>query len=49
VPVLADAPSNAVAVTIGAAVGAPGVLVQCAVEEAMELRWACAAGLYARR
>ncbi|WP_030437795.1 propanediol/glycerol family dehydratase large subunit [Actinoplanes subtropicus] len=37
VPVLADAPSNAVAVTIGAAVGAPGVLVQCAVEEAMEL------------
>jgi len=37
VPVLADAPSNAVAVTVGAAVGAPGVLVQCAVEEAMEL------------
>jgi propanediol dehydratase large subunit len=37
VPVLADAPSNAVAVTIGSAVGAPGVLVQCAVEEAMEL------------
>ena len=37
VPVLADAPSNAVAVTIGAAVGAAGVLVQCAVEEAMEL------------
>ena len=37
VPVLADAPSNAVAVTIGAAVASPGVLVQCAVEEAMEL------------
>jgi propanediol dehydratase large subunit len=37
VPVLADAPSNAVAVTIGAAVGAAGVLVQCSVEEAMEL------------
>src|SRR6201994_786628 len=37
VPVLADAPSNAVAVSVGAAVGAAGVLVQCAVEEAMEL------------
>lgn len=37
VPVLADAPSNAVAVTIGAAVATPGMLVQCAVEEAMEL------------
>jgi propanediol dehydratase large subunit len=37
VPVLADAPSNAVAVTIGSAVGAPGVLVQCSVEEALEL------------
>jgi len=37
VPVLADAPSNAVAVTIGAAVGSPGVLVQCSVEEAAEL------------
>jgi propanediol dehydratase large subunit len=37
VPVLADAPSNAVAVTIGAAVGAAGVLVQCSVEEAAEL------------
>ena len=37
VPVLGDAPSNAVAVTIGAAVGSPGVLVQCSVEEAMEL------------
>ncbi|MEN3309544.1 MAG: propanediol dehydratase large subunit [Micromonosporaceae bacterium] len=37
VPVLADAPSNALAVTVGAAVGCAGVLVQCAVEEAMEL------------
>ena len=37
VPVLADAPSNAVAVSIGAAVGSPGVLVQCSVEEALEL------------
>ena len=37
VPVLADAPSNAVACLIGAAVGAPGVLVQCSVEEALEL------------
>jgi len=38
VPVLGDAPSNAVAVSIGAAVGAPGVLVQCSVEEATELQ-----------
>jgi propanediol dehydratase large subunit len=37
VPVLADAPSNAVAVTVGAAVGSAGVLVQCSVEEATEL------------
>ena len=37
VPVLADAPSNAVACLIGAAVGAQGVLVQCSVEEALEL------------
>ncbi len=37
VPVLADAPSNAVAVTIGAAVASPGMLVQCSVEEATEL------------
>jgi propanediol dehydratase large subunit len=37
VPVLADAPSNAVAVTVGAAVASPGILVQCSVEEAMEL------------
>jgi propanediol dehydratase large subunit len=38
VPVLADAPSNAVAVTIGAAVTSGGVLVQCSVEEALELQ-----------
>jgi propanediol dehydratase large subunit len=37
VPVASDAPSNAVAVSIGAAVGSPGVLVQCSVEEAAEL------------
>jgi propanediol dehydratase large subunit len=37
VPVAADAPSNAVAVSIGAAVGSPGVLVQCSVEESAEL------------
>jgi propanediol dehydratase large subunit len=37
VPVLGDAPSNAIAVSIGAAVGSPGILVQCSVEEAMEL------------
>jgi propanediol dehydratase large subunit len=37
VPVLADAPSNAVAVTVGAAVASRGILVQCSVEEAMEL------------
>ncbi len=37
VPVLGDAPSNAVAVTVGAAVASAGVLVQCSVEEAMEL------------
>src|ERR1044072_8093681 len=36
-PVLADAPSNAVAVTVGAAIASAGVLVQCSVEEAMEL------------
>ena len=38
VPVLGDAPSNAVAVTIGAAVTSGGVLVQCSVEEALELQ-----------
>lgn len=37
VPVLGDAPSNAIAVSIGAAVGSAGVLVQCSVEEALEL------------
>ncbi len=37
VPVLGDAPSNAIAVSIGAAVGSPGILVQCSVEEALEL------------
>lgn len=37
VPVLGDAPSNAIAVSIGAAVGSQGVLVQCSVEEALEL------------
>jgi propanediol dehydratase large subunit len=35
--VLADAPSNAVAVTVGAAVASAGILVQCSVEEAMDL------------
>jgi len=38
VPVLADAPSNALACLIGAAVGSPGVLIQCSVEEALELQ-----------
>ncbi|CAB4868065.1 unannotated protein [freshwater metagenome] len=37
VPVLGDAPSNAIAVSIGAAVGSPGILIQCSVEEALEL------------
>src|SRR6266566_5499583 len=37
VPVLADAPSNAVACLVGAAVAAQGVLIQCSVEEAIEL------------
>src|SRR5689334_5158461 len=37
VPVLADAPSNAVACLIGATVATPGVLIQCSVEEAAEL------------
>ncbi len=36
-PVLGDAPSNAVACLIGAAFGADGVLIQCSVEEATEL------------
>ncbi|GGM04627.1 propanediol/glycerol family dehydratase large subunit [Nakamurella endophytica] len=38
VPVLADAPSNAVAVLIGSQVGVPGALAQCSIEEALELR-----------
>jgi propanediol dehydratase large subunit len=37
VPVLDDAPSNAVACLIGAAVASQGVLIQCSVEEAAEL------------
>jgi propanediol dehydratase large subunit len=37
VPVLADAPSNAVACLIGAAAADQGVLLQCSVEEALEL------------
>ena len=37
VPVLADAPSNALAVLIGSQVGAAGALTQCSIEEAMEL------------
>jgi propanediol dehydratase large subunit len=37
VPVLADAPSNAVACLIGATVASAGVLIQCSVEEAAEL------------
>lgn len=37
VPVLGDAPSNAVALLIGSQVGAPGALTQCSIEEALEL------------
>ena len=37
VPVLGDAPSNAVAMAIGSVVASRGVLTQCAVEEATEL------------
>ncbi|MBV9452493.1 MAG: propanediol/glycerol family dehydratase large subunit [Streptosporangiaceae bacterium] len=37
VPVLADAPSNAVACLIGSVAASPGVLIQCSVEEAQEL------------
>jgi propanediol dehydratase large subunit len=37
VPVLGDAPSNAVAVLIGSQVGSAGALVQCSIEEALEL------------
>ena len=38
VPVLADAPSNAVALLIGSQVGTPGAMAQCSIEEALELR-----------
>ena len=38
VPVLGDAPSNAVALLIGSQVGAPGAMAQCSIEEALELR-----------
>jgi propanediol dehydratase large subunit len=37
VPVLGDAPSNAVALLIGSQVGRPGALTQCSIEEALEL------------
>jgi propanediol dehydratase large subunit len=37
VPVLGDAPSNAVALLIGSQVGEPGALTQCSIEEALEL------------
>lgn len=37
VPVLEDAPSNAVALLIGSQVGRAGAITQCSVEEAMEL------------
>jgi propanediol dehydratase large subunit len=38
VPVLSDAPSNAVALLIGSQVGTPGAMAQCSIEEALELR-----------
>jgi propanediol dehydratase large subunit len=38
VPVLADAPSNAIALLIGSQVGVPGAMTQCSIEEALELR-----------
>ncbi|HEX9497449.1 MAG TPA: propanediol/glycerol family dehydratase large subunit [Mycobacterium sp.] len=38
VPVLSDAPSNAVALLIGSQVGIPGAMAQCSIEEALELR-----------
>jgi propanediol dehydratase large subunit len=38
VPVLGDAPSNAVALLIGSQVGTPGAMAQCSIEEALELR-----------
>ncbi len=37
VPVLGDAPSNALALLIGSQVGAAGALTQCSIEEALEL------------
>ncbi len=37
VPVLGDAPSNALAVLIGSQVGSAGALTQCSVEESLEL------------
>jgi propanediol dehydratase large subunit len=37
VPVLGDAPSNALALLIGSQVGSPGALTQCSIEEALEL------------
>jgi propanediol dehydratase large subunit len=37
VPVLRDAPSNALALLIGSQTGQPGALTQCSVEEATEL------------
>lgn len=38
VPVLSDAPSNAIALLIGSQVGTPGAMAQCSIEEALELR-----------
>jgi propanediol dehydratase large subunit len=38
VPVLGDAPSNAIALLIGSQVGTPGAMAQCSIEEALELR-----------
>ena len=38
VPVLGDAPSNAVALLIGSQVGVAGAMAQCSIEEALELR-----------
>ena len=43
VPVLRDAPSNALALLIGSQVGQPGALTQCSVEERTELELACVA------
>lgn len=37
VPVIGDAPSNALALLIGSQVGAPGAMTQCSIEEALEL------------